>query len=144
MVSLREIDSENFWVCIGLEVAEYQKEFVTSNAVSLAQSKYQPECIPLGIYSGDEMVGFMMYCIDADDGEYWIYRMMTDKRHQGKGYARQAMELLVQRIKGDDTRHAMLLGVHTDSKEAVALYKSFGFEFTGQVFGAEHIMKYEY
>jgi diamine N-acetyltransferase len=144
MVSLREITGENFWDCIELEVAEDQKEFVTSNAVSLAQSKFQPECIPLGIYSDDEMVGFAMYCIDTDDGEYWIYRMMIDRRHQGKRYAKQALGLLVQRIKEDYTRHCVLLGVHRESVEAVALYEGFGFKFTGQIFGAEHIMKYEY
>ncbi len=144
MVTLREITAENFWDCIELEVSDDQKGFVTSNAVSLAQSKYQPECIPLGVFADEEMVGFAMYCIDSDDGEYWIYRMMTDKRHQGKGYGRKALELLVQRIKEDETRRCIFLGVHRESAGAVALYENFGFEFTGQVFGAEHIMKYVY
>ena len=94
MVSLCEITKQNFWDCIDLEVSEGQREYVTSNAVSLAQSGYQPECIPLGIFSDGEMAGFAMYCIDADDGEYWIYRMMIDSRFQGRGYGKKALELL--------------------------------------------------
>lgn len=144
MVSLREITKQNFWDCISLEVGEGQKDYVTSNAVSLAQSKYQPECIPLGIFSDDEMVGFAMYCIDADDGEYWIYRMMIDRRFQGRGYGKKALELLIDMIKKDKTHHRILLGVHKESLAAVALYSRVGFEFTGKVYGAEHIMQYEY
>lgn len=144
MVSLREITKQNFWDCIDLEVAEDQKDFVTSNAVSLAQSKYQPECIPLGVFSDDEMVGFAMYCADADDGEYWIYRMMIDKRYQGRGYGKRALELLVDMIREDKSHNRILLGVHKESLAAAALYAGFGFKFTGKVYGAEHIMQYEY
>jgi diamine N-acetyltransferase len=144
MVELREINKQNFWDCISLVVADGQKDFVTSNAVSLAQSKYQPECIPLGIFSDDEMIGFMMYCIDADDGEYWIYRMMIDRRFQGRGYGKKALELLAEIIRMDKSHHRILLGVHKDSLAAVTLYSGFGFKFTGQVYGAEHIMQYEY
>ena len=44
MVQLREITKENFWDCMELSVNEEQKDFVASNAVSIAQSKAQPEC----------------------------------------------------------------------------------------------------
>lgn len=144
MVSLAEITKENFWDCVSLEVGDDQKNFVTSNAVSLAQSKYQPECIPLGVFSDGKMVGFMMYCIDADDGEYWIYRMMIDCRYQSRGFGTKALDLLLERIKQDKTHHSIALGVHRESAAAVALYERFGFKFTGQAFGGEHIMKYKY
>lgn len=144
MVTLKEITADNFRECAQLDVEENQQGFVTSNAVSLAQSKYQPECVPFAVYSEGGMVGFVMYCVDADDGEYWIYRMMIDKRHQGKGYGKEALRLLVQRISKDASHHCIMLGVHRESERAVALYTGFGFKFTGQVYGAEHIMKYDY
>lgn len=144
MVALREITKENFWECIEIEVAADQKAFVTSNAVSLAQSKYQPECIPLGIYLDDKMIGFAMYCIDADDGEYWIYRMMIDKNYQTRGYGKEALCQLIEKIKKDKSRHKIYLGVHKESIAAVRLYTSYGFQFNGQVFGSEHIMMCEY
>ena len=93
MILLKEITKENFWDAVSIEVASEQTDFVTSNAVSIAQSKVQPECIPLAVYDDKTMVGFVMYCIDEDDGEYWIYRMMVDKNHQSKGYGKKALDL---------------------------------------------------
>ncbi|WP_346915833.1 GNAT family N-acetyltransferase [Clostridium sp.] len=144
MILLKEVIRDNFWECIELTVAKDQIDFVTSNAVSIAQSKVQPECIPLAVYDDDIMVGFVMYCIDEDDSEYWIYRMMIDERYQSKGYGRAALEKLLEIIKQDNSHNKIFLGVHKESIYAVALYKSIGFNFTGQVFGSEYIMRLDY
>ena len=56
-MTLREIGRENWEQCVRLEVAPEQERFVASNAVSLAQSKYEPEWTPLALYDGEEMVG---------------------------------------------------------------------------------------
>lgn len=144
MVLLKEITKENFWECIELSVGKEQVDFVTSNAISIAQSKVQPECIPLVVYDDNIMVGFIMYCIDEDDGEYWIYRMMIDERYQGKGYGKKALEKLLEIIKQDNCHNKIFLGVKKENEHAVKLYKSFGFEFNGQIFGKEHIMMLEY
>lgn len=144
MINFKEITRENFWECVSLTVADDQNEFVTSNAVSIAQAKVQPECIPLAIYDEEEMVGFLMYCIDEDDSEYWIYRMMIDKKHQSKGYGKKSLEKLLGTIKADKTRNKIFLGVHKESVAAVKVYECFGFKFDGQVFGSEHIMRLDY
>lgn len=144
MILFKEITKENFWDCIELTVAEDQVDFVTSNAVSIAQSKVQPECIPLAVYDNDTMVGFIMYCIDEDDGEYWIYRMMIDKNHQSKGYGKEALKKFLEIIKKDKSHNKIYLGVHKESIHAVKLYKNYGFDFDGQVFGSEHIMRLDY
>lgn len=144
MILFKEIDKNNFWECVDITVSDEQVDFVTSNAVSIAQAKVQPECKPLAIYNDDTMVGFLMYCIDEEDGEYWIYRLMIDKNHQSKGYGKEALSKLLDMIKEDKTHNKIFLGVHKDSISAVHLYKSFGFEFNGQVFGSEHIMRLYY
>lgn len=144
MILFKEITKENFWDCIELTVAEDQADFVTSNSVSIAQSKVQPECIPLAVYDNDTMIGFIMYCIDEDDGEYWIYRMMIDKNHQSKGYGKEALKKLLDIIKKDKSHNKIYLGVHKESIYAVKLYKSYGFDFDGQVFGSEYIMRLDY
>jgi diamine N-acetyltransferase len=143
-MELKEITRENFWDVISLEVSEDQNDFVTSNAVSIAQSKVQPECIPLAVYDDNLLVGFVMYCIDEDDGEYWIYRMMVDKKYQSKGYGKKALKLLLDRIIDDKSHNKVFLGVHKESIAAVKLYESFGFKFTNQMFGSEHIMRLDY
>jgi len=144
LIEFREITKENFWECVELSVSKEQTDFVTSNAISIAQSKVHPECIPLAVYDNDIMVGFLMYCIDEDDGEYWIYRMMVDEKYQSKGYGKQILEKLLGLIKQDRTRNKIFLGVHKESIHAVKLYKRFGFYFTGQVCGNEHIMRLDY
>lgn len=144
MILLREITKENFWDCIELSVNEEQNNFVASNAVSIAQSKVQPECIPLAVYDDDLMIGFVMYCIDEDDGEYWIYRIMIDKKYQSRGYGKKALSKLLEIIKEDKTHNRIFLGVHKENTCAVKLYRSFGFDFTGQVFGKEDIMMLNY
>lgn len=144
MISLRKINRENFWECIDLEVNEEQISFVTSNAISIAQAKVQSECIPMAIYKDEDMVGFVMYCIDEDDKEYWIYRMMIDKKYQGKGYGKEALGKVLNIIKKDNSRSKVFLGVELENKKAIRLYKNFGFDFDGQVFGKEHIMRLDY
>ena len=144
MVSLHPIDQENFWEVIALEVDESQRGFVTSNAISIAQAKVQPECIPLAIYQEDSPVGLVMYCLDSDDGEYWIYRLMVDKKHQGHGYGRAAMMLLLDIVRQDASKNRIYLGVHRESIPAVSLYQTLGFRFDGRVFGGEHIMVLEW
>jgi diamine N-acetyltransferase len=144
LILFKDITKENFWDCIELAVAEEQVDFVTSNAISIAQSKIQPECIPLAVYDDSTMVGFIMYCMDEDDNEYWIYRMMIDKKHQSKGYGKKSLEKLLNVIKQDSSRNKIFLGVHKESTYAIKLYKHFGFDFNGQIYGNEHIMKLEY
>ncbi|MBC7960142.1 MAG: GNAT family N-acetyltransferase [Vallitaleaceae bacterium] len=144
MILFKEVTKENFWDCIGLSVAKEQVDFVTSNAVSIAQSKIQPECMPLAVYDDDMMVGFIMYCIDEEDGEFWIYRMMIDEKYQSRGYGRKSLEKLIEMIKQNKFHNTIFLGVHNESKYAVELYQSFGFYFNGQVFGSEHIMRLDY
>ncbi|WP_026475713.1 GNAT family N-acetyltransferase [Alkaliphilus transvaalensis] len=144
MLTLKEINVENFWDIISLDVAEYQSDLLVSNAVSIAQSKVQPECIPLAIYNNETPVGFLMYCIDGDDNEYWLYRIMIDKNHQSKGYGRKAMDQLLEIIKQDKSRNKVFLGVDIAGVASIKLYESIGFKFNGQVFGKEHIMVLEY
>ncbi|MCE5235857.1 MAG: GNAT family N-acetyltransferase [Clostridiaceae bacterium] len=144
MIILKQIDAENFWDVINLSLVKEQEDLVVSNAVSIAQAYVQPECVPLAIYNDEALVGFAMYCVDRDDGEYWIYRLMIDKAHQNKGYGRQAMNKVIDAIKRDNAHHKIYLGVNRSGSISVHLYESLGFAFNGQVFGKEHIMVLEY
>lgn len=143
MVTLKSVTADNFWDIVSLSLPRGQQGFVTTNAVSIAQAYAQPECLPLAIYHGDTPVGFIMYCIDRDDNEYWLYRLMVDKHHQNKGYGRAALRQALQIIRQDTARRKIFLGVDPAAQAAVHLYQSEGFSFNGQVFGKEHIMLLE-
>ncbi|MEK4630422.1 GNAT family N-acetyltransferase [Solibacillus sp. FSL R7-0682] len=121
MIEFREIDRHNFFEVIDLTVEEEQKTFIATNLFSLAQAKAYPECICIAIYYEDSLVGFAMYCIDAEDHEYWIYRFMIDKRYQGKGFGKAAMKKLIDRIKEDHTHRVVYLSFEPDNSLAKKL-----------------------
>ena len=123
MVSLREITRKNYKTCLNLHVSKG----VAPNTWSLAQSKYEPECIPLAIYNDDVMVGFLMYCIAPEDNEYWIYRLMIDEKYQRNGYAYEAMKQLLNIITADKSHNKIYIDTGHDNIEALNLYEKLGF-----------------
>ena len=145
MLSLVEIDRHNYLSILDLSVSEEQRSFVASNTYSLAQAFVQPECVPLALYVENKPVGFAMYCIDESDREYWIYRLMIDQRHQGRGYGRAAMLLLIDRIRSemDDDRHRIFISFEPENEAAKALYESLGFVPDGLVEYGEIVYRLE-
>ena len=53
------------------------------------------------IYAGEEPVGFLMTSEAPDRGEYFLWRLMIAGPYQGKGYGRQAIQLLIDRFIED-------------------------------------------
>ena len=69
---------------------------------SLAQAFVQPECIPLALYAENKPVGFVMYALDEDDHEYWIYRLMIDKAlSSAAAMAARPCACSIERIRAD-------------------------------------------
>lgn len=139
-VELREITVENWEECIALRVSEAQRGMVASNVYSLAQAKVQPECVPLAVYADDTMVGFVMYALDRDDGNWWIYRLMIDERYQGRGYGRAALRCTIGRIRQEPVCPRIMISLKPDNVAARALYRSEGFVETGQRIGGEDVL----
>lgn len=144
MVRLVELDSKNFRELIKLKVSKEQENFIASNVFSIAQSKIQPECIPMGIYDGETPIGFLMYCIDMDDKEYWIYRFMIDLKYQSKGYGRKAMKCLIDRIKEDKEHNVIFLSFEPENNNAKTMYESFGFKPDGRIEHGEVVYKLQF
>jgi len=137
MVLLKEIDRNNFNDVLKLSVFDEQKEFVASTQYSLAQAKAQPECIPLAIYDEDTLVGFVMYCMDYKDNEYWIYRLLIDKEHQKKGFGRAAMQCVLSILQQDKEHTKVYISFEPENTMAKDLYESLGFVPDGRVLYGE-------
>ena len=122
-----------------------QRDFVASNTYSLAQAYAQPECVPLALYAENRPVGFAMYCLDRDDHEYWIYRLMIDHRHQGQGYGREAMLLLIDHIRSiaEEEHRYLFISFEPKNKIARQLYESLGFVPDGRVTYGEVVYRLE-
>ena len=145
MLRLVEIDRHNYLPVLDLSVSPEQSTFVATNQYSLAQAYAQPECVPLALYAENKPVGFAMYCIDESDREYWIYRLMIDQRHQGRGYGRAAMLLLIDRIRSemDEQRHRIFISFEPENEVAKSLYESLGFVPDGRVEYGEIVYRLE-
>lgn len=147
MLSLKNITKENWLKAIALRVREDQVNFVASNAVSLAQLNFLENFYAKGIYLNDEMIGFTLYGIDEDDHEYWIYRMMIDQKHQGKGYGTQALKLVIEDIKviKGSSQRTITLSYEPTNKHAKHIYEKMGFqEIDGLIVGGEQVARFTF
>ena len=139
-IELTRIDENNFIQAFNLSLNKEQKQFVSNPIRSLAQAYvYYNQCTPFGILDDDTMVGYVMVIYDYDLAEYNIWHMMIDSSQQGKGYGRAALALVLdyigQKPFGDSNRVA--LTCNRDNATALALYRSMGFELTGNTDGDE-------
>ena len=73
MIKLKKVDSSNLWEIVNLTVHDDQKSFVATNTESILEayititSGYT--ALPFGIYSGDMLVGFVMFGYDTTGDE---------------------------------------------------------------------------
>ncbi|MGI9055262.1 MAG: GNAT family N-acetyltransferase [Pyrinomonadaceae bacterium] len=142
-VSLRDITPENFKECIDLKVGSDQTNFVASNLYSIAQSKIYPTHLPFAVYNDDEMVGFVMYGLDTDDNRFYLGRLMIDEKHQGRGYGRAVTLEVIERLKQVEDCNEIYLSFAPENTNAERLYKSIGFERTGELSGNETVMRFQ-
>ena len=142
-VSLRQITPENFDECINLKVAAGQENFVAPNVKSIAQSKVYPTMNISAVYDSDEMVGFVMFGFDPDDEKYYLVRLMVDEKHQGKGYGKAATLAVISQLKQTEGCGELYLSFVPENAGAERLYKSVGFERTGEISQGEIVMRFQ-
>ena len=135
-VTLRPLTKENWHECIRLKVSDAQKEYVASNVYSIAETRFEPTCVPLTIYANEEMVGFTMY----DTSDYYIVRFMIDANYQGKGYGRAALLLLIEQFERERAHPSTSLSYVPGNDVAEQLYESVGFRKTGEMNDGEAVM----
>lgn len=140
-VTLRSLGKTEREAVVALRVADDQDDFVATNAESLEEADENPACVPLGVFLGSEPVGFAMYTLDADDGNWWIYRLMIDRRFQKRDYGRAALRAVVERMSAIPGCDAVYLSVVQENRAAAAFYRQEGFQETGQILGDETVMR---
>ena len=140
-VTLRDITMNNFRTCLKLEVAEHQKGFVASNMFSLAEAKADSVSNPYAIYDGETMVGFIMYAFAPQESRGYVSRLMVDKRFQGRGYGRAAMEVVMTRLGNIAGCREIQTSYAPDNSVAAKLYASLGFQQTGEFVDHEAVVR---
>lgn len=133
-MKLIDITKENYVQVAMLTTNEDLKptvleRYVTSNAFSMAQSKYSDKWITKAVENDGSIIGFAMYGPTDLDGEmiFQLCRFMIDVRAQGKGYGKAALSLILDEMKRLDGCDAVYLSIEPENERARHIYENAGF-----------------
>ena len=139
--SVRPVDASNLDAVMKLEVAAGQRRFVATVPVSLAQVAYEPAGRAVAMFDGDDAVGMMLLYdarLDKDkpDGQLYVWRLLVDARHQGRGYGRLAVAWVIDEARRLGFKTVGLSHVDLPGGPA-GFYAKLGFAYTGEVDDSE-------
>ena len=140
-VTLREVTGDTVRAICALSVAPGQEGFVAANAVSIAEAYFEPKAWFRAIYADDEPVGFVMLYDDPDASGYFLWRLMVDGRHQGRGYGRSALDLLVDYVRTRPGASELKSSYVPGDAGPGGFYRGYGFEATGELDGDEVVIR---
>jgi diamine N-acetyltransferase len=67
-----------------------------------------------------------------EDSRFYLWRLMIDKTHQGRGHGHAAIERLIEHVRGRPGADT-LFSSHEKSADALSrFYQSLGFRYTGE------------
>lgn len=143
-VELAPITKDNVGEVFDLSVSPDQEDHVASNAWSLAQALAEHDIAwPRAITAGGEVVGFLMLEIDPEEEtgrHHWLWRLMVDQAHQGKGYGRDALGLAVEELRRRGATELWTSWVPGPGGPE-EFYLRFGFVKTGEIDDGEHVAR---
>jgi diamine N-acetyltransferase len=140
-VSLRQVTAETVRLICALDVRPEQRAYVATNALSIAQAYFQPRAWFRAIYADDTPVGFVMLDEDQEKQEYFLWRLMIDAGHQGKGYGRRALDLVVEHARSRPGARELRSSYVPGDDGPAEFYRSFGFVETGELEGTEVVIR---
>ena len=148
-ITLRDITGDNYFQVLELKISPEQEaaKFVAPVVRSLADAWYYREegiTYPKAIYANEDLVGFIMYDLDPEEQQVFIWRFLIDQRYQGKGYGRQTIEAVLAMAK-EQAQITKVVADYVDGNEPMKkILLDLGFEETGfdQAIN-EHIMVYQ-
>lgn len=105
-IRLVEVTAANRDAVIAVRVHPAQERFVASVENSFRHAEEQPEAKPWfrAVYDGDEPVGFVMLSWNLVPrpglrGPYFLWRLLVDAGHQGRGYGTAILDEVVALLR---------------------------------------------
>jgi diamine N-acetyltransferase len=144
-VHLREITDANRSAVVALAVSPAQEDFVATVAESLTEAAETPDAV----YAGDEPVGFLMLSdgitVDNPDylGPYFLWRLLVDQRHQGKGYGAAALARAVEHVRTRPDARVLITSAVPGPGSPLGFYLAHGFHETAEVRDGEVVLELE-
>jgi diamine N-acetyltransferase len=139
-VTLREITPAIEDAVLALRVTPAQEQFVSGVARSLIDAATQPDGHPWirAVVADGSPVGFVMVSWDVVPvphqlwGPYYLWRLLIDARHQGRGHGTAAVGLVAEAVRagGGD---ALFTSCGQGEGSPQPFYEALGFVPTGEV-----------
>ena len=134
MITLQPVNEDNFLAVCALKAGEEQKGFVMPAPMILARSYAYREqrASAYAVCAAEGVVGVVLV-EDMDDKPacYHIAELLIDEKHRRKGYAREAMRLLLCKLQKEGKYPRVELCVKKANSVAIRLYTSLGFADSG-------------
>lgn len=158
MIQFKEITNANIWKVCALEPFEAQKDFVAENIQSLAEAyatrNEGNNALPLAVYNDADLIGFVMIGKGTVGNEneselirenYSLWRLMIDKRYQGRGLGRQTLDAAIDLIRTFPFGEAkkVWLSYEPENARARDMYRKYGFVENGDMCGNEIVAVYD-
>jgi len=140
-VTIILITAANWRTYIELAIDPSQEGFVAPNVRSIAQARVEPWWEIYGVCFEGEPIGFTMFVRVPELETYWITRLMIDAAHQGNGYGRAAMEVVLAELNARDDCTEVWISFVPQNAAARKLYLSLGFEDLNRFEGGEVIFR---
>ena len=139
-ITLQEITEDDATSVLAVRVAPGQEQFVSTVADSIAEAEKRPEGNPWfrAVFADGGPVGFVMLGRDVEpqspdiNGPWFLWKLLIDHRHQGKGYGREVVEQVVELVRSHGASELLTSYVPGEGSPA-GFYASLGFVPTGEL-----------
>lgn len=130
-VTLQEVTMQNFNDCMGLE---RKSSRYVGNAADVLAGAYvaRKTATAYGIYAGDTVVGLVVICTEPNEKGYWFNDLFIADGYQNKGYAKEAVRLILEKFKAEKKSDTVEIQVNYTNKYAIKTYEYHGLSVTGK------------
>jgi len=146
MISLRPITDANRQEVEALRVSPAQEQFVSNVVESLHEAAEYPGAHAMywAVYADETPVGFVMIADEVDSPDYtpqFLWKLLIDERHQGQGYGKATLDLIVEYFRGRPGVEAMTTSAVPGEGSPVTFYERYGFVRTGEIHDGEIVLR---
>jgi len=127
-IALEALDVKNWLKICDLSVSEEQKKvFTVPNVYWIGISRYEEKTELFAIKADDEYVGLIGGGYDEDGITGYINPIMIDHRYQKNGYAKPALELIIEYLRKNLGVEKININHRKENTYAGKIYESLGF-----------------
>ena len=146
MISLRPITDANRQEVEALRVSTAQEQFVSDVVESLQEAAEYPgaHAIYWAVYTEETPVGFVMIADEVDSPDYipqFLWKLLIDERHQGRGYGKATLDLVVEYFRGRTGVETVTTSAVPGEGSPVTFYEHYGFVRTGEIDDGEIVLR---